>query len=157
MSIACKTAVSFAVENWAALWSDGQALFPKHWRELATDQNRIELALDEDTYTKLDAIGNLHVLTVRSDGKLVGYYLAFLMVHPHYKTAGLMAMTDIYYLLPEFRGVAGVQLFIEVARTLKERGVKKAYLSCKLHQDHSRLFNALGWESTDVTFTKYLG
>lgn len=157
LSTACKTQITFAVEPWINLWRDAQELFQKHWEELALDQDKIALGVDFNSYVLLDIQGKLHIVTARNDGQLVGYFIAFLMIHPHYKDAGVMALADVYYVLPEFRGVTGVQLLTEVERTLKERGVKKAYLSCKIHQDHSRLFNALGWKPTDITFSKYLG
>lgn len=129
----------------------------KHHGELALDQDKIELALDLDRYEAMRAAGILHVVTMRDAWQLVGYFVAFLLPHVHYKNAGLMAFTDIYYVMPEYRRSGGAQLFIQAEKTMKERGVTKAYLSCKVHQDHSALFEHLGWTFTDKSFTKYLG
>jgi GNAT superfamily N-acetyltransferase len=152
------TAISFQLESWEKFFADVQPLFPLHWAELARDQDIIKLGIDNERYLAMDKAGVLHVLTVRNNGDLIGYYLAFLIPHLHYKDAGLMAFTDIYFLLPEFRrGPLGAQLFIEAERTLKERGAKKGYLSCKIHKselDHSKLFVALDWEPSDMSFTK---
>ncbi len=157
-SLTGQAVVTFQLEPWEKFFADGQPLFPQHWREVAVDQDRIRLVLDNERYVQMEKAGILHVLTMRSEGGLVGYYVAFILSHVHYKEAGLMAFTDIYFVLPEFRkGPAGMALFIEAERTLKERGVKKAYLSCKVHMDHSKLFEALGWTFTDKSFTKYIG
>ena len=107
----------------------------------------------------MEKSGILHIVTIRSTGRLVGYYIAFVLPHHvHYSKAGIMAFTDIYYILREFRtGGTGTKLFIEAERTLRNRGVVKAYLSCKVHDDHTALFEGLGWKKTDYAFTKMLG
>lgn len=102
--------------------------------------------------------GMLHVLGVWDNDRMVGYYIAFLMPHPHYASSGVMAITDVYYLLPEYRrGEWGIALFTEAERTLREKGVVKAYISCKVHQDHTKLFELLGWRKSDYSFIKLLG
>lgn len=150
--------IKFAVETWDAMLPEAEAIFPIHWQELAVDKDKIKLAIDNDRYRAMEAGGILHVLTVRSDRRLVGYYVAFLLPHVHYKEAGLMAFTDFYFILPKFReGGSGAKLFVEAEKTLRARGVTKAYLSCKVHQDHTELFERLGWKKTDFSFTKYFG
>jgi len=39
----------------------------------------------------------------------------------------------------------------------REKKAIKIYLSCKVHKDHSRLFNALGYRLSDYAFTKRIG
>lgn len=150
--------ITFHVERWREFAPDGQALFPKHWEDLALDRDKIDLAVDSAKYEQMDDLGILHIVTARKEGRLIGYFLSFLMAHPHYKNAGLMAVADVYYLLPEARpGGTGAKLFAAVENFLRERGVVKAYISCKIHQDHTKLFTRLGWKPTDISFTKYLG
>ena len=149
--------MKFQVENWKTLWNEGRDLFYAHWQELGLNKDVITLDVDNERYIDMDKSGILHVLTARESGKLVGYYVAFVLPHGHYKNSGLMAFTDFYYIVNEFRvGGAGAKLFIEAERTLRERGVVKAYLSCKVHQDHSPLFEGLGWNKSDYAFTKML-
>jgi GNAT superfamily N-acetyltransferase len=105
----------------------------------------------------MESKGQLHLLAARDEGRLVGYYLGIIVSHPHYASSGLMSFTDVYFLCPEYRrGEYGVALFAEAERTLRERGVYKAYLSCKIHKDLSPLFELLGWRKTDYTFCKVL-
>lgn len=157
-SLVENSTIAYQLEPWAQFFADVQPIFPLHWAELALDQDKIQLGIDNERYLAMEKAGILHVLTMRSEKRLIGYYVAFILPHVHYKEAGLMAFTDIYFVLPEFRkGPTGAQLFLEAERTLKERGVKKAYLSCKVHLDHSRLFEALGWTFSDKSFTKYIG
>lgn len=132
-------------------------LFQKEWEEIALDKDHIPLAVDIERYSQMQELGTLHILGARDEGRLVGYYIAFLFPHPHYKTAGVMAMTDVYYLLPEYRrGGFGVALLVEAERSLRAKGVTKAYMSCKVEHDHTQLFEYLGWRKSDFCFIKLL-
>lgn len=143
-------------------------LWPLHFEDLSLDRAQIPLDVDEARYKWIESQGGLHLCTIRADSKLVGYFILTLIPHLHYKSAGLMAYTDVYYILPEFRkGGAGVRLIKFVERTLKLRRVShpvygedlrvvKMYLSCKLKQDHTEVFEALGFRATDKVFTKLL-
>lgn len=148
--------VTIQVERWAQFFPDAKQVFPAHWRELALYQNEIPIDIDEAKYTQLDAVDILLILTARKGGRLIGYYLWFLMPHLHYRSTGPMGLTDMYFVLPEYRRGIGVRLFKASETELKKRGVVKAITSCKLHEDHSNLFKALGWELTDLTWCKLL-
>jgi hypothetical protein len=149
--------IRFRVEQFSDMLAEAQEIFPQHWEELAQDKDKITMAMDLDKYFAAEKMGQLHIVTVRADGKLVGYFFGVILGHLHYKDAGLMGHTDIYYILPEYRNGIGAQMFSFVEQSMKERGAKKIYLSCKAHQDHSELFKSLGYKMTDLMFTKYLG
>lgn len=150
--------LSFKREKWGPFFRDAQSIMPLHWKEMALDQATIPLAVDGQRFQVIDDQDLLHIITARDGERLVGYFVAIVMPHLHYKDSGLMAFTDMYFILQEYRGGgAGVKLFFAVEQTLRERGVKKAYLSCKVHQDHSVLFEAMGWRLTDKSFTKCFG
>lgn len=154
----CETgvAVELQTETWSDFYKDAQFIFPIHWRELALNQDEIKIDVDLDGYLNMERLGRLLVITARSSGRLVGYFISFLMHHLHYKSTGTMAITDMYYVLPAYRNGTGMRLFIEWERILRERGVAFAMTSCKLHQDHQVLFEKLGWTFSDKTFVKYL-
>lgn len=148
--------ITIQVEKWATFWPDSKDVFPLHWRELALYQEDFPLSIDEKKYEILDKGDFLLILTAREEGKLIGYYLWFLMPHPHYAASGPMGMTDMYFVLPWHRGGVGTKLFIASEAELRKRGIVKAITSCKAHQDHSALFERLGWELTDYSFSKIL-
>lgn len=163
--------LKFQVERFSAIRQEAEPIFERHWREIAVDQERIAYAPDWSKYEAMEQSGILHTLTVRhventaesncatgeSHGKIVGYFIALILEHPHYSTAGRMAMTDVYYILPEFRkGGAGAKMLAAVEHSLKALEVSKAYLSTKVHDDHSELFERMGWKLTDKCFTKLL-
>jgi len=149
--------MTFQQERWVQCVAEMRELWPEHYAALALDQDQIALACDEAKYEFGDANGCLHIVTARADSKLVGYYYGMLMNHLHYKHAGLMCYSDVYYLKPEFRkGGAGARFLAAVMESLKARGVVKMYISTKVHQDHGELFEELGMKCTDRVFTKLL-
>lgn len=148
---------TFATEKWPAFSKEAEGLMRRHWEEVALDRDRIPMGMDHGYYQRLEDAGILHVVTMRVDGQLAGYFIALVSTHPHYKDAGIMAFTDIYYLAPEHRrGNAGARMFAAVEASLRERGAVKLYVSHKLHKDHSLLFEALGYKPTDISYTKLL-
>ena len=128
-----------------------------HWRELALDQGQVPLDKDEAAYARLAAEGQLHVVTARRDGVLVGYHASVVRPHLHY-AGTLHAFVDVYWLRPDCRrGLLGLRLLREAERSLKARGVKKLMSGTKMHLDLSRLYHRLGWRETERLFTKYIG
>lgn len=149
--------LTFSSENWASFSKDAISIFPIHWEELALDREKIPIGMDLGKYADLERNGVLNVVAVRDDGKLIGYHMALIVTHPHYKDAGLMATTDMFYILPEHRKAGvGAKLIMAAESSLRERGVVKAFIGTKLHQSHEKLLEALGWKPTDMVFSKLL-
>jgi hypothetical protein len=144
------------VERWTTFYPDGKEIFPIHWEELALHREEIPLSIDEKKYEALDAQDILLILTARDQGALVGYFLWFLMPHGHYLSSGVMGLTDMYYVLPEYRHGTGAKLFIASERELRNRGAIKAITSCKVHENHTLFLECMGWELSDYTFVKLL-
>ncbi len=149
--------IEFASESYKVIWEEGEkGVFERHWKELAIDKV-IPWGLNHEAYMEMEGKGMLHCATARDDGRIVGYHTAFLAPHLHYRAAGTMAYEDMYYLLPEYRtGGTGALLFMFVETELKKRGITKWFLSCKVHKDHTRLFEALGFRLQDYGFGKVL-
>jgi GNAT superfamily N-acetyltransferase len=150
--------ITFQKESWRELAHDAaKEIFPRHWRELALDQDKIKLNPDHELYAACDKKGALHVVVGRDAGKVIGYIYFWTMPHPHYKDSGLQAATDAFYLLPEYRrGSIGVRMLIAAEDSLRARGVVKISISTKVHEDHSAIFEALGWRLTDKMYGKLL-
>lgn len=133
-----------------------ELLFPQHWKELARFQDQIALKCDRARYADLEKADALLLITARAEKRLVGYFVGFLFPHLHYAGAGLWGLTDMYFVLPEFRRGAGLKLFLAFENELRARGCVQAVTSCKVHEDHSELLLKLGWTWTDKTFQKHL-
>ena len=149
--------LTFHNENWAEFYQEAKELFPLHWKELAVFQDKYKPDVDYWRYLKMHELGIIDILAARVSGRLVGYVVAFLQVHLHYKSAGTMAYTDMYFVLPEFRKGVGLRLFVEFEKRMKAKGVVQLMTSCKVEHDRTEFFEKLGWAHTDNTFAKYIG
>jgi L-amino acid N-acyltransferase YncA len=135
-----------------------ESLVELHYEEIALDKSAVPLDPDYDKYYTLEANGNLFLMTVRKDEELIGYFIAIISAHLHYKST-LHCLTDIYYLKPQYRGTTiGYRMFKEVETRLEELKVVKWINGCKLHSglDHTRLFEGLGFNHSEKIFTKLL-
>lgn len=149
--------ITYTVENnWVKFKAEIEPLLEAHWREIALDHSAAPLDPDWDEYTRLDTLGQLHLLAVRNDGTLVGYYIGIVKPHLHYKST-LMAFNDVIYIKPEFRqGMVGVRIFKEIEKSLKERGVKKMFMNTKKHHNFGSILERLGYSESDILYTKVI-
>lgn len=149
---------SFQVEKWSDALPELRELFPLLWEEVALDKDKFVSECNEPLYANMENLNMLHLVTARTEsGELAGYHVSFITPHMHYKTAGAMAFTDMYFIRPEFRiGGMGAKLIAFLEKSLRERGVVKAYLSHKVAHDRGGLFKALGWQPSDVVYCKVL-
>lgn len=144
------------VESFTACRGELERLFPLHWKELALDQDKIPLDVDWPRYAQLERAGILLFVTLRHGGRLVGYYMGFLMPHIHYKSTVTLGM-DVYWTHPDIRGgLAGRTLLREVEEEAKARGAHKMFAVSKNHKDSSRLFKALGYNPIETVHSKWI-
>lgn len=147
----------FQQEKWADCVAEMREIWPEHWAELSLNRETIKLDVDEAKYEQGQESGVLHLVTAREEGKLVGYYYGMLLHHLHYKSAGVMCYTDVYFLKPKYRkGGSGARFIAAVVESLKSVGVVKLYISTKDHQNHGPLFELMGMKCSDHIYTKLL-
>ncbi len=128
-----------------------------HYEELALHKSSVPLAPQYDLYLARDARGEVLCVTLREEGKLVGYFVGFVAPGMHYSTC-LTLIMDIYFVHPDYRrGTGGIKLFKAVEAEAKRRGVQRMFVGSKLHKDSSRLFEALRYERVEVTYSHWLG
>ncbi len=145
--------MNFQTESWRKIREEILPLTVQHWREMGLSGQ--ELSLDEEKYSRMDADGSLLVVTARSDGKLVGYFLNFLCRHPHYEV--LTAAMDVYFMLPEHRtGTNGSRLFQATENACREKGVGLMLATARMDRVNgaSRIFGKMGWQATRQVFEK---
>src|SRR6266576_7312864 len=79
-------APEFAWERFNQLAHELPPLFHEHWKELALNQDTVKLDPNWDQFNALDVQGILRILTVRMEGRLVGYVFLLFGPHLHYKS-----------------------------------------------------------------------
>lgn len=147
--------LTFQIEDVDSFARDAAEIFPRHFRELALNQEAIAFGLDFEIYREVEKKNVLQILTARLDGKIIGYVLSLVVKHhPHNKDAGPYSTTDMFYVLPEHRNGTGVRLLIENEKRLRELGVRRMAISTKLKNAHLDLFTQLGYQATDLVFNK---
>jgi hypothetical protein len=152
-----KLSITLRQEQLSKFWPDAEPLFRFHWRELCVNPEKLKIDIDKPRYAQLEALRMLYVLTARRGqaGRLIGYLMAFILPHFHYKSSGEVAATDMYWVNPKERTGVGLKLFLRFEEDMKARGVVQIITSCKTHQDHSALLKLLDWQHTDNTFCKF--
>lgn len=149
--------ITYQLESFDQYYQEAKELLERHWSEVALNKGEIPLEVDVATYRQFDEAGIMHIVTVREDGKLIGYHASLVKTHLHYASS-LTAFTDVYFIAPEKRTMPTValRLFKEVERTLKQRGVQRIITTTKLHLDKSRIFEHLGFTEVERVFTKII-
>lgn len=142
----------FAVEQFKDAIDEARPLLRRHWEEIAKNKALLKLDPDMETY---DRIGeNLLLITARRDGHLVGYFLWFLIKHPHYKHVSV-AEEDLHFLLPEYRrGLAGYMLMKAACQAAFESGAKLLVAREKIGHEHPAIMKRLGFVPTDIVYTR---
>lgn len=148
--------LTFAEEKWGPFSQDAMPLFKMHWAEIGVNQDSIVLDVDDAGYRRTEQAGCLFILTARKSGRLIGYITALIHSHLHYKSSGPMALTDIYFVVPQERRGVGIGLFVEFEKRMRQRGIKQIITSCKCHSDNTPFLERLGFVWTDKTFCKVL-
>ena len=149
--------ITFEIESFTDNLPELKTILPLHYEELALDKDKVPLSPQYDIYEAREAVGELIFVTARERGELIGYFIGFINPGLHYSTC-LTCIMDIFYIHPEHRGSNfGFKLFDFVEKELKRRGVDRWYVGSKCHLDASWLFERLGFDRVEVTYSKYMG
>lgn len=149
-------ATTYQIERVQDIVEELKPFVPLHWAELGLTKEDVPVDMDWERYFALEREGKLNLVTVRKEGNIIGYQFTFVSGHFHYKST-LHGIVDLYYILPEYRkGRTGLRMFQFAEKCLKDLGVKKIITGCKLHLDHTRLFEFMGYEFTDKQFIKII-
>lgn len=142
-------------EPFAPFLQEVQPLLPKHYEELALNKDHVPLSPQYDEYLRRDAKGMVLTVTLRDAGELIGYFVGFVAPGLHYSTC-LTLHLDIFWVRPDKRtGTGGLKLFRAVEKEAQRRGVQRMFVGSKVHQDASRLFEALGYTKVETTYSAF--
>jgi hypothetical protein len=143
-----------------------KAHFDPHWQELALDKDRVPLDPQYEVYLEREAVGQVLCVVLREAGRIVGYFIGFVTPALHYRTC-LTLQTDIFWLHPDYRSgdsldeleahMLALQLFDEVIKEAKRRGVQRCFFGSKLHKDASRVFEELKMIEVERYFSLWTG
>lgn len=139
--------ITFQKETFKEMYGETfiQLIF-ESWKETGMFHKSFPLNPRWDMYHQLDDWDTLFVYTARrSDGNLVGYFVAIIVEHNYYKDV-IVAEADAFYLHPKYRtGLTGYKFLKEVVEKLKEK-VDIIFLPVNIQRDLSKLLSKLGFK-----------
>jgi GNAT superfamily N-acetyltransferase len=149
-----QTDLVFAVEPFRQAYAEAGDLLRLHWTEIAKNKQLLVLSPDEEFYDLADRRKTILIVTARHEGRLVGYFLWYMLPrHPHYREVAV-AEAGIHFLLPEHRrGLNGYKLIKAACGFARAAGAHFLTIRYKLDHDHPELMTRLGFSRTDVTYT----
>lgn len=132
-------------------------LWPAHWEEVGRDKERLKLDPDIELMDAIANIGRLHIVTVRSEGALVGYHASIIEPMPSYKTIAC-SQGHVYFIAKFHRGPrVFMRLLQEVERSCKARGVQVLFDRTKNLPGLRKLYEWLGFKPADLIMMKWIG
>ena len=149
--------ITYLTETWSQYRADCQHCWEQHYDEIAGDKARMPMRPDDFLFQRMEELGQLQIVTVREQGKMVGYMLFAVRPHPHYADI-LCGFEDAYFLLPAYRkGWTGIKLIKESIKLLKVRGVKRIFIHTKKSKDLGRILKFLGLTHSDEIYSGWIG
>lgn len=127
-------------------------LLVSHWKEVNKDLNVPQLNPDFSIYLDADDNGMLVVMTVRDEGKLIGYSVDNINYNTRYKMQA--ANNDIMYVSPEYRNTDTFKrLNAEMESELMRMGIELRTMKFKTKEKKP---NSLGYLHIENTYFKRL-
>lgn len=146
--------IEYAVERATDLIDEIKPLLQEHYEEIARHKDKIKLNPNYDLYRIMDEQGLIHVVTVRDDGVLVGYFICMVMPNLHYQDC-VMAVNDILFVGKSYRkGSLAMKMLKYAEKTLRERGVDKVLINMKLAHDFGVLLKRMGYIEIERVYEK---
>ncbi len=140
-------------------------LMRAHYAETAPMKDIHKMAPDWDNYREMQDLDQLIFVTARTQQAppcapvvydIVGYMVVVIRPHLHYRKTKV-AIDDLHYLAPEYRGAGwGKKMIAFAEQKAKEAGAKVFSMRCKAESNHGYIFESLGYKLTDLVYLKDL-
>lgn len=148
--------VELTIEDFCEIGDQLEPLFQTHYDEIANNKEVKKIAPDWDTYRVLTDHERCIAVVAWDGDEIVGYTVAFLYPHPHYKDC-IVAANDLFYVRPEYRrqGVASMMIsFMEEQAAAYGATVHTMHM--KPYHDFSTLMERLGYYEEEVLWEKVI-
>jgi GNAT superfamily N-acetyltransferase len=146
--------ITFQRETFEQVLEDIQPLWKTHYDEIAMDKDVVKLNPFIEAYQQLDDAGGLAIITMRADSVLVGYSFFALQYSFHYRDL-VMAVNDLFYIKPEFRGtMQGAILIKKSENILRDLGIQQIQMRTKTYANFGILLERCGYQEVEVAYRK---
>ena len=154
--------VTLQWERLSEITRDLRPLLKRHWTEVEDHKDLLPLDPAWGLMLQYDLLTLLRVLTVRSDGVLVGYLFLFFPPSLHYSTS-VISYVERFWLEPSLRkGWLGIQLFKEAETLAREAKAvlmlvpfRTSFLN-RRGKGIGAILKRLGYKTEEITYAKVL-
>jgi len=153
--------ITYQIEKFMDCYDESIPMLEAHYLEIATDKHIKPLDADLDKYLAMEDAGMLRIFTVRDQaednkGRLIGYFVSFVMKHMHYSQTTI-ALNDIMYIEPAHRGgTVGYRMMKLATEDLKNLGAEVLIIHMKVDYPFRSLLTKLGFHLTEENWEKVL-
>jgi GNAT superfamily N-acetyltransferase len=160
--------ITYQVEWFDQVIEEIYPMLEAHYEEIATDKEVKPFIPDLDKYRAMESAGMLRIFTARDTlqgsvkllgherGRLVAYFVSFVMKHMHYSET-TMAINDIMYVDPTHRGsTVGYRLIKLAALDLKNLGADILIIHMKCDYPFRSLLTKLNFHLTEENWERVL-
>lgn len=149
--------IEYKVETLDTCLEEMKPLLHKHYLEVALYQDKIEFNPDYDKYYTMEEMGMLHIVTVRDDGNLIGYFISMINENIHYSDH-TYALNDVLYVDEDYRNSGVGQTMFDYAEAqLENLGVSVIIIHMKTEKPFDSLCENLDYDYAERIYTKYIG
>jgi len=146
----------FRQEFLADVIQEIQELLVLNYKEVELDQDIIKLNPDWDAYQQAENNNILKGFTARKEGKLIGYFVAMVTKHIHYKDH-IFAGNDVLFIHPDFRkGFTAMNLIKFAEKCLTEDGVTVLTINTKCDKPFDVLLDRMMYKQIENVYRKRL-
>lgn len=143
--------------SWDNLREKSEDSFVEIFAEVGQFQENIDFNPDLDIYKVLADAGNIEILAAWREDKMVGWALFWIGPHQYHPNV-VFAVSDVTYVLPEYRGTGVLkELLVGAESLLKSIGAE--VINWQTHVDHNFgvALEKQGYEKETITYGKYIG
>lgn len=145
--------ITYQKERFEDIISELPELFHAHYQEFEEDKENLPLDIDWMRCLRDELSGILHIMTARRDGKLIGYFFAYIQSNWHHAKTRLSASDSIYVLNLPHRAFIWRKLINETQKMCRDLGAKKLYIIVKAGSPAARLLNAMKLKLTEEVYS----
>ena len=145
-------ALTYQKEKFADIMPELPELFYENWAE--NEDTELPLDIDWLKLLQVEAMGILHILTVRDEEKkLIGYFFSYIQTTTKFAKTKLAASDAIFVRPGPNRGIAVRRLFEEAKKMSRDLGAKKLYIVVKAGSPVAKLLSLMKLKLDEETFS----
>ncbi len=104
---------------------------------------------DWDQYRQMERLNLLKIFTARDGEKLIGYDIFIVGPHRH-ATGSCVAINDMTYVLPEYRGFTAVMLMKKTDKALKDMGASLIVRHAQCNTQVHSLLGRMNYQASEL-------